>query len=784
MFDFGTVNTHAHSMRYGDLERLDLSGSYSLAFKLLVPSGNTNSYNNGFIISKTDVISSNHHGWFIRHSLATGSTYDIQMQHGDGTAAQDDTYLTSGLDDTDNLEVLTHDETHSIVLRFNADTDISLMQADGFPDNRETGQDKLIDVNTKELSFGRSSDDGATGLGCLLGQVMIWPGYILTDEERDQYHAGVVVPGAANLSFWDKCIVDPGIDQIFGDAGTNSGSVTLTGNDVDGMFSGQGLLLPHRQLAGYNIRILSQAPEVYKISVPQEYAALSLGDEVLISDGNLPSASSLLGSLNEHFMLDDWRSMNAVILEASIQPNGDLNLVVFNRMPAMSLFWQTAALDTGNLVNSNEDGTALLIPWAAQTNDRNSQHFIIDATEETTHVRLASIGRFSAKTNHRGTLYEVGVENLVTNSAFLDDGAGPPVFVDYVEEFGTGGTIETADITDIPMLFKDTIIQGKTVRAAKLTLGSAGQVHLAQLLVINGSGDSTRVAIWHRGGIGHFSVTRSDTGDYWSSGSTWVGGTTWHDLPSSQEEWTRTIFYLEGMPTTGTISIFMGIKPGVLENGIIYLGQTMVYQHWAILSDIVTYGGATETSEVDDEIWDLDNGGTHDAQTFNPNRGTVRVRIHFTTDSADIPNSTFCAITEFGESTTNYDRFFIERNAGGTLKLSAQRMRTSADGYATMVIAAFSAGDEIEVAYRWTDETGDELGLSARTLSIFHEGVKGTDDQSTTIHSITDQTTFIRWGNSAGITVFIPFTIGYIKNIELVQRAIPDEEILARRVSA
>lgn len=790
MFSSGTTNDHGNEYRYGDNVPLRSMTSHTICLKLLIPSGNTATYNLRFIMGQFDNPAPPGNqiwGWYIStfNDGDAGDDVTLRFFHHDGVGG--------GSDIQDLAFQIPYDVTHSIVWRWEGiGTDISKVSVLGHPEDIVTNFDEVLGYKPGDLVLlGNAQVEGNPdlGLGCQLGHVMIYPNYVYTDAEVQQYHAGVIVPAPANLGFWSPMITEAGSgedDLIHGYTGAEIGTITVIGDSVDSMFAGQGLLLPHRQLAGYSIRVLSLAPETYKLSVPQEYAALALGSEALIADGNLPAASSLLASLSEHFMLDDWRAMNAVILEGDIQPDGSLPLVVYNRMPSMCLFYQTLALDKGQLVNNEEEGTASLVPWAAQTNSRNSTHFIEDATEETSRPRLASVGRFSAKTNHRGTLYEVGVKNLVQNSAFLDDGAGPPTFLDTTEVLGTGGTIVEETGANVPMLFTDKTIEGKPVRAAKLTKGSSGTVSLEWSLAIDGSGDDSRVAFWHRGeGGGAWWLIRTSDGNYWQTGSTWTAGAQLHTILGSDDEWVREISaVIGGVPSTGTLRHIVGNSTG-LENDRLFLAQSMFYQHWAILSDIVTQGGATETSEADDEVWNLDNGGAHDAQTFNPNRGTVRARIRFETDTDDIPNSYFGLIAEFGVDSSNYDQCFIGRSAGGDLQIWIQRyIASSLDGNSLKSIADYSRGDEVELAFRWTDATGEELGLPARTLSAFEDGTKGTDAQSAGIHSTADQTTFLKWGNNPILASRSPATFFYIKNVELVQWAIPDEGILARRVAA
>ena len=771
MFDPGTASAHANRHDHGLATKFDNLTDVSIAIKFRLVAAAA--WSAGRHIFGKD---SSGAGFFIRASGSTRGTYRFA------------THTGSNILTANTALVAADDVTYSVVGRHRsalpALNEINIQGVEVVESSNAANRDPGDGDNVTICSHPNTS-----GAAVIVGQAMIWPNYRLTDEEVDQYHAGLVLPAGAKLGFWDKCTVEPGVDLVAGGSSAEAGTITLFADGVDNLFSGQGLLLPHRQLAGHNIRVLSCAPELYKLLVPQEYAALALGSEILAADANLPAASSLLASLEEHFMLDDFRAMNAVILQANIESNGDLSLLVLSRMPSMSYFFATAALDRGVFVNTKEEGTASLIPWATMTNNRNSQHYIVDSTEESDRARLASVGRFSTRINHRGTRFEPAVKQLVENSAFLANGAGPPTFLDTTEVLGTGGAINAVTESTIPMLFTDETIEGLSIQAAEIVKGSAGDVYLEFTLAIDTSGDDARINIWHRGAAGNFAIQRTSDSFWHSTGSTWGAGITWKSLPADADEWQQEIqAIIEAVPTSGTLKLRMGIEAGTGSSGDkLYLGQTMAYQHWAVLSDIVTTGGATLTSEIDDEVWDLDNGGTHSAQTFNPNRGGVRVRLRFITGSADIPNSTIMTLAVFGVATNAYDHFFLEKTSGAVFRLGFERVIAGVqDALAVKTLTARVADDELEVACRWTDTRGVELGLAARTLSVFEDGTKGTDDAATGIHSTSDQTTFIRWGNpfSAMVGTITPATICYIKNLELVQWVIPDEGIKARRIAA
>ncbi len=76
--------------------------------------------------------------------------------------------------------------------------------------------------------------------------------------------------------------------------------MTLFTDAVDSMFSGSGTILPHREVAGRNLRLFRIAPEIYKLVVPLEYLSLELGDAIGLAHDSPPRASSILDSIESH----------------------------------------------------------------------------------------------------------------------------------------------------------------------------------------------------------------------------------------------------------------------------------------------------------------------------------------------------------------------------------------------------------------------------------------------------------------------------------------------------
>ena len=666
-----------------------------------------------------------------------------------------------------------------MVGRHKSSTDTNFISIQGVQDvenaaggNRDPGDGTAVSV---------CSHSGLTGAAVIVGQGMMWGNYFLTEAEVDMYHAGKSVPAAANLSFWDKFTAEPGADLIFGDAGTESGTIALFSDGVDSNFSGSGTILPHRELAGRNLRLFRMAPEIYKLVVPLEYLSLELGDAIGLAHDSPPRASSILDSLEDHFMLDNWRRMYCVVLGRSIQPKDNtVALTVMNMESAICLMSGSAL--TKIRVNSEQDGTTRLNLGASETIARNSVHFIVETSEETGVIRLASVARFSEKTNHRGTIHEDAITNDVTNSAFLVGS-----FTDWTESLGTGGAV---NVNTTERLFVDDKIQGNAIQVCEIVKSSDALDDISQSWT-HGGGDS-RVAFWHEEDPGNaastpvdWSYQRSGASPNWwrESDSSWQTARIHNATTHNSSQFEREISNVISSITSGTVTLHIGIAAASgTATDKFYLGQVQHTEDALIYTDIVTLDGASETSADDDVDESLDNGGLDSRQVFHPDRGTLRLRLRAEQNGADMPNSTDHALFYWEVDSTNYDIVQLSKTSGGATRIEFERVISGSVDATAFASITLTRGTEYEIAVRWTSPSDGELGLSARTMSVFVDGTKGTDDQATGVHSTSDQTTAMwRGGSPVGGVLH---SMNWIQDWELVQRVLPDEEILGRRLAA
>ena len=735
MFNYGTTNPHQNRYIYGDIPRMDLLTSISVAVKVHIPSGNTGSYGLRIIVSDLSSIS----GWSLRLLTSDDSTvWDPTLRIGTGGTTLD--FAGGG-----NLYPM--DETVSIVARWVSGS--GKMHVFGFTEV-ETVSAGVPATNTAEMCIG-GEDAANLGLGCRVGQVMVWPNYFLTDVERDLYHNGVVVPAPANLGFWDPCTAEPGQDRIFLDSGTEENTVTLTSDNVDTNFAGSGVILPHREVVGRNLRIFRMAPEVWKAVVPGEFLSLELGDEVGLAHPDIPRASSILADLDEHYMLGSWRQMYCAVLEReAIEASHEVALTLLNMEPSITYFYNS--LRTTTTVNDEGEGTAVWNLGATQAIDRASAHYIADTSELADATQLAAISLFSPKTNHRGTIYEDGYTNIIGNSAALEDGAGPPAVAGWAENLGTGGASAKVGASTVIPLFRDPTLFGFSVTTPQLTKSSDAD-DWYELVVSTDTSGIGRLCYWTRdtpAGAGpntRYFIQRTSDSQYWTGTNVWSATKTWHEASErSSTQWVRSIgnVITGGIPSSGTLNIGIGQQhgePSVTTGDLYYFGHVQFVQQETVRTDIVTLDGATATAIQDEEIWSLDNGGLDSRQIVHPDHGTIRMRIRLETNLAEMPTTQVSYVLAYSEFDSDDWLLLDLLMTSSVFQLRGRRNIGGVGQVARMNPFPISVrGAEAEIAMRWTSSAG-ELGL-VRTLSVFVDGVKGeTEATASTDHPSGDQTT-------------------------------------------
>jgi hypothetical protein len=202
LYDFGNSDSHSNRIDFGDISALNAPTVYSTAFQLYV-----NAVVNARIIFSKGQGSS--HYWAIGTDTSTPTK--IVVKHYDGT-----------LSSATSTGTLTLTTIHTVVVVWDGSNVYFYFDgvAAGSPALTRTPGS-----NSDNVTLG-NHDSGASGAACRTGHAMWWD-VALTAQEAQAWHGGMVCRLDA-LKFWAPCISDPGSDYWGGNAGTKSGSVSIT----------------------------------------------------------------------------------------------------------------------------------------------------------------------------------------------------------------------------------------------------------------------------------------------------------------------------------------------------------------------------------------------------------------------------------------------------------------------------------------------------------------------------------------------------------------------------
>lgn len=705
-----------------------------------------------------------------------------------GIGDDDEWTLIAGatkFDACDPGDPINHDEDTT---RCHADAGGGAQDTQGFTLTSMPGDATGVRNVAGKLRWRTPSDNNQTmGIAAKLNGI-VGPETFDTRNSSASYQDFIVDPlprpGGGGWTLTD--LADPSL-QIRGRATTNPtlSALRITSFWLPVIYDSSPFDLdPFREVAGRQIRLFQNTPETYQVVVPYDFLDLDVMDEIGLAHDSVARAASLLDSLPEHMLRDKWRRMYSQILQ--IDDNFEdftLTLTLMNMEPFICLLWDTgsAPFDVNNDTSLSEvgqrrQGIAALSAGAGRTEERADAAFIVDSSSKPNFLRLAKVLDGVAKSNNFGTLSEDAIGNDVLNSCFIDDTAGDPDGWTLVKSTGSIGIVTTGQ------LFEDLSDYGQQAVEVVKGTGDTYQERSFTTTAVD-----RRICIWASDELsdtpGNWAYKRNN-GDWWNdTAKTW--GTIFQNrLLSVGSTWTRTISNVITGQGAGTGTLRLGFASGDLENDSMLVGQVMSYEDTLIYSDVLTNNTEVVAGGVADRIFDeIDNGGVDDRQVAHPERGTHRHTMRAYQDgAAAIEEGTanrHVLFTERWNADGDRDELSLEK-VSGQVRLAYRRFISSAEDALTFVNITLEEGTEYEIARRWTGPSEGELGLPARTISLFVDGVNGVDAAASGVHSVSQQITQHYIGSTT-VGIGLKNAANYLRNWELVQRVIPDEEILGRR---
>ncbi len=536
---------------------------------------------------------------------------------------------------------------------------------------------------------------------------------------------------------------------------------------------------PHREVGSRELRLLQHEPEVYTVKLPLKFLSLGLTDMVRLAHDSVFASASVLSALSSHMLTDKWRQTPCFVLERTINFDDDtVTLKLLNAIPCLAMFWST--FTTPDDVNDDMDGMPLIHVGQELGVARTTRGYIPHPSSARSITRLSDVSPITEKRNHKGTLCELGAPNDIKDSVFSHNfGGGTP----WTKTTSTGGSIVTSTTK---LLFENT---GVTDRSCHVTKGS-GDDYVSQSWT-HGGGDS-RVSMWFKqtSGNGDWAYQRPN-GNWWNdSTQSWSATLVWNASSGVSDDWFRVVSKKITGLSAGTVTVRFGLNAG-LANDELFIGSVNHIEDDAIYSDIPTdengdlvATAGTTTTDADEIDYSLDNGGGLDErQVMHPSRIAHRFTMEAEQDSDGIvegaANGNILGTWTWGSGVTDYDQLVVEKSSG-QVRVAYERVVSSTSQGKAFKNITLVRGQVYEIAVTVTSASGGELGKAALSCTVYVDEVAGSDVTFSNEHSSSQQETHFYPGcGPAGLSKRP--AMNWIRNLEILQRVLPAEEIGARR---
>lgn len=511
-----------------------------------------------------------------------------------------------------------------------------------------------------------------------------------------------------------------------------------------------GDLGPVRERATKRLLAIRRPAQDVSIAVPLVGLDNDLMDDVGLSHPELPHPQAPV------FGIEAWQQHLVQIRRIDIRPGPDSTLVRYSgrsRRELMLLFWETFEANRASLA---EDGNARLTTGAATTMARASDLWGPDPSS-------GLIVRYGANAKalvRDGMLMEPAATNYVRRSSFKSGTTG----WSSAGGGGLGGTI-VAEAPSTP-LFDSSV----TANWLKITHGDASAAHTINTPEIPSPGN---VSGKHRLNVDHMDdsgatltwrLRRTSDTFFWNeSTGLWQAGTVDNSF-SVRTVLTRDSSRVIDFGAATAFNLTFRQLSGGAAGRVNYIAHCELVDYIGISSRIVTDAAIQARAAATYKV-----AHSTTKRVLVPARGTWRGFVRSDFSSADATGT--IVVWELVFDASNW--FRLQFNVGaGNLEF---QIRQSGTTTTATLSHSFAVDVEYYLACRWTSAAG-ELGLAARTHSIFVGGVKGTDATRSGDPSETTADCYLG-GSSAGGGGF------RIRRWRFDQTALTDEEIQAAGIA-
>jgi len=413
-----------------------------------------------------------------------------------------------------------------------------------------------------------------------------------------------------------------------------------------------------------------------------------------------------------------WQRHPFSILRVEDSPEGFVRLTLLDRRSLDVLLWETGRTDkpATALNASRESGVARIMRGNVITFTRATRAFVVTPSDPSSVSEIQEGRRaFTAA----GEWFESARTNEIKRSSFLSGTTGLTL-----AGTGTGGSAIATDPDD---LFFNREIAASSL---KFTAGSPHSVDLSAAFPVTvsfASGTDVRVSVDHKTDSGeplHIRIQRAADSFYWNDDTgAFQAGLINNPLPTHgdrdpAQRWKSKSIDVGGSATTLTVTVLLPAAGTSARVSHLYHVQLEVgaFAGSRIVTDDIVITRAAS-------VLSFAIPADPDRKCYNPALGTFFCEVIPDWSSADL---TAGADPHVYHMTTDggldRDRLFYDAAA---LAWVGER-KVGGNTYQATMPATVIAGTVYKLGFRWTGVEG-ELNLAPYTLSLFLDGVKGTD---------------------------------------------------------
>jgi hypothetical protein len=492
---------------------------------------------------------------------------------------------------------------------------------------------------------------------------------------------------------------------------------------------------------------------VVEVLAPLRYADVEIGDTIRLSHFAGENTAT------EGWGYDVWDGRLCAVLGTSIDlDNMNVRLRLLDLRDCLLSFWDTGISEEAP--SAFGQGVARLDPGATRTFTRASNAWIENAAVAAQNsIQIAQIGEDIEKQAADGLLIEAAGTNEQIQSSFANAETG---WTSAGE--GSNGSAIAVDTSDL--LFEDTV-SGNSI---KFTAGSP--IHVADLTFIGTATSSitansiVRASFDHKDDSGsplYYAIQRGSSDYYRDSDQTWQGALTWNAMTAATTPHRHISKQIDIGTNNRTLQATLGIPTAT---GV--AGQINHLYHVQIeLGDYATSRILTSTATVTRSTDSLVVSNDHPIRTWPVEQGTFFFQFIPEWSEADLAAEVKELFRAYYDD-NNIDR--IEYSAASNVLVFIRRV--AGVDYTSSVAYTAVRGTAVSVAARWCGAEG-EHDLTAYTISVFADGVKGTDATAVPFASLPAGASLYVGQDQLGTSN----ADGWFKHMKITPLVLTDDEI-------